>query len=409
MNYNELYKQRRATLVERTKGAVMLVAAFEDARVRFYQDSTFYYYTGVNEPGAVCLIAQDGTTTLLLPQYGTNRAQWIPGSLTVSEKTAHDYGFDKVEYLGQACKGYVINAYFEPATFENLLKQLQGYVEKKQVVFTVQRNYVGDRICGLVLGLSELVHDVMPHVARMRRIKDKEEVQHVYNAVDVTMIAQEAAARAIANGKNECQVAAAVDYIFAESAAAQAFPSIVGSGVNATVLHYTDNCRYMNTGECVIVDVGASLNHYCGDLTRTYPVSGTFSARQKEVYTAVLEVQQHVAAVAQPGMWLRNDDNQEKSLYHIMHACFKARKLDQYIAHGVGHFLGLDVHDVGDVKEPLQEGDVITIEPGIYIPEESLGVRIEDNYWIVQGGAVCLSEALPSDVEAIEAMVQQNF
>lgn len=404
-----IYKQRRAALIEQTQGPVMLVAAFEDARIRFHQESSFYYYTGINEPGAVCLIAHDGTSTLLLPQYATNRAQWMPACLTVSEKTAHDYGFDAVAYLGQPCKGYVAHAYFEPATFENLFALLQKIVAQKSKLFTVQRNYVVDRICSFVPGMAELVADVMPFVARMRRTKDKDEIQHIYNAIDVTMIAQEAAARAIGHGKNESQVQAAIDYILAEATATPAFPSIVGSGVNATVLHYNDNSRYMNNGECVIVDVGAGLNHYCGDLTRTYPVSGMFTARQKEVYTAVLEVQQHLAAVAQPGMWLRNDENKEKSLYHIMHNSFKARKLDQYIAHGVGHFLGLDVHDVGDVKEPLQEGDVITIEPGIYIPEESFGIRIEDNYWIVQGGAVCLSESLPSDVAAIEAMVQQDL
>lgn len=411
MNVKErdVYVSRRKTLVEQTKGAVLLVAAFEDARIKFHQDSTFYYYTGVTEPGCFCLIEADGTSTLLIPNYSTNRSQWVPGSLTVTQETAQRYGFDSIGYAGEACKGYVMPAYCDVAHCLTILKKLEDLYEKQQPIFMMQKSYVLDRLCSWVPGLSEVRKDLTPFVANMRRTKDNHEIQALHNAIEVTIVAQEAAARGIEAGKNEAQVAAAVDYMLTEACAQQAFPSIIASGSNATVLHYNDNMRDMQSGECVIVDVGACLQHYCGDVTRTYPVSGTFSKRQKEVYQAVLETQQHLAAVVQPGFWLRNDEYQEKSLYHIMHACFKERKLEQYIAHGVGHFLGLDVHDVGNTSEPLREGDVITIEPGIYIPEESLGIRIEDNYWIVEDGAVCLSEALPSDIEAVQAMVQQNF
>lgn len=405
----ELYKNRRKQLVEQAKGAVLLVAAFEDARVKFHQDSTFFYYTGIVEPGCFCLIETNGITTLFVPKYKTDRSQWVPGSLMVTQETAEQYGFDHIEFLGEANKGYVMNSYFEPAICSYLVKKLEIFLTNKTIVFMTTASYVLDRICSFVPGLAELRGDIMPYIASMRRTKDKHEIQALYNAIDVTMIAHEAAAQAIGTGKNESQVAAAIDYIFAESASEKAFPSIVGSGINATVLHYNDNTREMQKGECVIVDIGACLNNYCGDLTRTYPVSGKFSKRQKEVYKAVLETQQHLAAIAQPGFWLRNDEVQEKSLYHIMHECLRERKLEKYIAHGVGHFLGLDVHDVGDTKEPLREGDVITIEPGVYIPEELFGVRIEDNYWIVEGGAVCLSEALPSEPDAIEAMVKKNF
>lgn len=405
----DIYKNRRKILVEKTGGPVLLVAAFEDARLKFHQDSTFFYYTGSIEPGAFCIIETDGRTTLFLPQYKTDRSQWIPGSLKVSEKTADTYGFDVVEYAGEANNGYVMPAYFDAAVCSNLITKLEILCKHEATVFMQSKRYELDRLCSCVKGLAEIRGDVMPLVASMRRIKDKHEIQALYNAIDVTMIAHEAAAQAIGAGKNESQVAAAIDYIFTESVAQKAFPSIVGSGVNATVLHYTDNIREMQKGECVIVDIGACLNQYCGDLTRTYPVSGKFSKRQRELYTAVLETQQHLAAIAQPGFWLRNDDVQEKSLYHSMHEFLRERKLEKYIAHGVGHFLGLDVHDVGDIKEPLREGDVITIEPGIYIPEESFGVRIEDNYWIVESGAVCLSEALPSEPDAIEVLVKKSF
>lgn len=405
---------RRKKLVEQTQSAVLLIAAFEESRYRFLQDPTFYYYTGVNEPGAACIINPDGTSVLYIPQYATHRAQWIPGSLQANEQTAEQLGFEKVEHLGERVRGYSLSFYFEVAAYTHIIAALENICKKYDAVYASKKNYVIDSLSHVLSPLQERLRNVDPFVARMRRSKSKEEIQLLHQAIDVTISGQEAAARAIKSGINECQVAAAVQYVFAESNAEQAFPTIIGSGVNATVLHYNDNCRDMHEGEGVIVDIGACLNHYCGDLTRTYPVSGKFSKQQKDIYNAVLQAQEFVAETAMPGFWLRNDEVQEKSLYHLMYNFLKERKLEQYIVHGVGHFLGLEVHDVGDLKEPLQEGDVITIEPGVYIPEGQgrmgpFGVRIEDNYWIVQDGAVCLSGMLPKEVDAVEDLVQQNF
>lgn len=405
----DIMRARRQALVEKTGAPVLLRAAFENARIKFQQDSSFYYYTGVNEPGAFCFIDIDGTTTLFVPRYTIDRSQWVPGALAVSDKTAQDYGFENVAYLGDACPGYTINPYLTETICSALRIKLLELAQKKQKLCIVSQDFVIDHLVRMVPGLDAYTDDVAPYIAAMRRKKDKEEIRALFDAIEVTTIAQEAAARAIAPGKNECQVAATIDYIFTESGARQAFPSIVGSGSNATVLHYTDNCREMQEHECVVVDIGAQLNHYCGDITRTYPVSGTFTERQKEVYIAVLEAHETAAACAKPGYWLRNNDEPAKSLHHIALEVLREKGLDKYFIHGLGHFLGLDVHDVGNMKEPLAEGDVITIEPGVYIPEESLGIRLEDNYWIIEDGAVCLSEHLPKDIASVEKMVQEEF
>jgi len=164
----------------------------------------------------------------------------------------------------------------------------------------------------------------------------------------------------------------------------------------------------MKNDDLVVVDIGAEFEHYCGDITRTYPVSGRFTKRQREIYDIVLECQQYIEMLAKPGMWLSNKDKPEESLNHLAREFFKERGYDQYFLHGLGHFLGLDVHDVGDYSEPLQIGDVITIEPGLYIAQEQLGVRIEDNYWIVEDGVVCLSEHLPKDADEIEKLIVQK-
>jgi Xaa-Pro aminopeptidase len=157
-----------------------------------------------------------------------------------------------------------------------------------------------------------------------------------------------------------------------------------------------------------VVDIGAEANYYCADLTRTYPVSGTFTSRQKEIYNLVLDTQDHIANIAKPGMWLFNKEKPEQSLHHLAYAFLEKKGYAKYFPHGLGHFLGLDVHDVGNRAEPLEEGDVFTIEPGIYIPAEKIGVRIEDDYWMAKDGVVCLSEELPKNADDIERMVQSK-
>jgi Xaa-Pro aminopeptidase len=406
---SKIFKERRQQLLDQVQAPVLLVGAFEDERTRFHQASSFYYFAGVVEPGSFCLIEPDGRSTLFIPSYKINRAQWIPGALEADESTAQEYGFDWAVDLGEPVPSYLFNQYFEHQQVKSLLHRLTELLTKNQKIYTVLPSYVIDRLTSFAPELATAWQDVSKSIATMRRKKDKHEIAALYDAAQVTMIAQEAAARAIAPGINECQVEASINYIFTEAGAQPAFPSIVGSGFNATVLHYTDNCKNMEKGECAVVDIGACLKHYCGDITRTYPVSGTFTDRQKEVYQAVLDAHEHVAAVAQPGYYLRNEDQPEKSLHHLALEVLRTKGLDQYFVHGIGHFLGLDVHDVGNIREPLEVGDVITIEPGVYIPEESLGVRLEDNYWIVEDGAVCLTEDLPKDIASVEKMVQASL
>ena len=203
----------------------------------------------------------------------------------------------------------------------------------------------------------------------------------------------------------ENEIQGMIEFTFTEAGAGIAFPSIVGGGANSTVLHYTENHSVLESGDLVVVDIGASQEHYCADLTRTYPVSGKFTKRQLEIYNLVLETQQYIAELAKPGMWLNNREYPEQSLNHLAHKFIQDRGYGEYFPHGVGHYLGLDVHDVGSYATPLQVGDVITIEPGIYIPLEKLGVRIEDNYWITDKGAICLSEELPKAAVEIEQMM----
>ena len=189
----------------------------------------------------------------------------------------------------------------------------------------------------------------------MRRKKDMHEIEKINEAIDITILAHEAAAQAIKAGTLECEVQAAIEYVFTAAGSAPAFPSIVATGKNGTILHYVNNSQELKKSDLVVVDIGAKKDGYCADITRTYPVSGTFTRRQKELYQIVLDVQEYIADLAKPGMWLNNKDEKEKSLHHLAQDYLEKKGYKKYFPHGIGHYLGLDVHDVGGYKTPLHQ------------------------------------------------------
>jgi Xaa-Pro aminopeptidase len=241
----------------------------------------------------------------------------------------------------------------------------------------------------------------------MRRIKSSFEIDSIEEAVRITSLGHARAAGMVGHNVYEREIVGAIEGDFIASGAQIAFPSIVASGPQATILHYDEHNRPMQNGELVVVDIGASVNGYCADISRTYPVSGIFTDRQKELYEIVLRTQEYIASLARPGYWLSNVACPEKSLYHLAVGFLKDHGgYDLYFSHGIGHYLGLDVHDVGSYAQPLAEHDVITIEPGIYISQEGIGIRIEDNYVLTADGVNCLSTALPKKIEEIEEFMQ---
>lgn len=422
MSY-QLYQKRRENLVNRIReahpnqnGLVVLFAGFESELYRFLQESSFYYFTGLKEASVVLTIDMQGQTKLYVPNCLAERSKWVTLTLDTSEASAKKIGVDKITALGHECPSYQMYPCFPKEQVAHLLDDLHAALKGSDKLFVLAPSdasgYIEQRAVLQRLqsfGLSHEVVDISLIVAQMRRTKDMQEMEELFRAVEITCLAQEAAARAIVNGMHEAEVQASLEYIIVGSGGQPSFPSIVGSGKNATVLHYNENSDVMKNGDLVVVDIGARYNQYCADITRTYPVSGTFTPRQKEIYSIVLETQNYIAEKARPGVWLSNAEKPEESLNHLAKEFIKSKGYGDYFPHGIGHYLGLDVHDVGDYKEPLKVGDVITIEPGIYIPEERIGVRIEDNYWIVKDGVICLSEALPKSISEVEQMVQEQF
>ena len=405
------YRARRSDLRKSLDDGVTVLFGHreedEDLRTGFFQESNFYYLTGWQEPGAILLLAplpEDSHAPgyaaksklpreiLFLPERNPDREKWTgrkigPGDESVRQVT----GFETV---------------MPAERFETELHDvLQAYAR----IYTLT-----DQPATAHLKLLEPLREISnaaSAIAKLRMSKSPEEIALIQRATDVTLEGHRAAWQRAAPGLYEYQVAATMTGVFAESGCQRtAYSPIVGSGPNSVYLHYSRNSRRMDAGEVLLMDVAAECAGYASDITRTIPVGGKFTARQKEIYEIVLGAQKAAIAAVRPGMTLSK--TAPNSLYKIAYDYINSHgkdlhgeRLGKYFTHGLGHHVGLDVHDASDPNAPLEEGMVITIEPGIYIPEENLGVRIEDVVLVTGHGAKVLSAALPRDPGEIEKLI----
>lgn len=259
-------------------------------------------------------------------------------------------------------------------------------------------------------------------IKQLRAVKTKEEVEVTKIAIDITRKAFERVLQFVAPGVMEYEIEAEITHEFLRNRATRhAYGCIIASGDSARVLHYVENNRECKDGDLLLMDFGAEYGNYNADLTRTIPVNGKFSKRQKEVYDACLAVHKYCASILKPGINYAdyiNKVNQEmeKQLMKIgliTKADIKNQDpanpaFRKYFYHGIGHHLGLDVHDVGTRNEPVKEGMLFTIEPGIYIEEEQMGIRIENNYWLTKSGNIDLFKGIPITTDEIEAAMKRS-
>jgi Xaa-Pro aminopeptidase len=361
------YHNRRLRLAERIKGnAVVLHAAPDQELVKYQQERNFYYLTGFDEPNATLLI--DASTTpaqefLFLPERKPAEERWTGTKLGPGQDAEQATGFSKV---------------LPQADFDSVLKKVSGHVKS---VYNLK--------------------DIETEIAYLRQVKSQTELSLIEKAVDITLKGQQAAARTIGAGVMEYEVEAALEYEFRRNGAERpGFPSIVGSGPFSTILHYDKSERRMQSGDLVVVDIGAEYGGYSGDVTRTYPVSGKFSPRQREIYQIVLDAQKAALAKVKPGARISD-------LHQAATAYIRSKGYEKYFIHGTSHHIGLEVHDVGDTSRPFEPNVVVTVEPGIYIPDEQIGVRIEDDVLVTPSGYRVLS-AFPKEVTEIEALAKHQ-
>ena len=235
-------------------------------------------------------------------------------------------------------------------------------------------------------------------LSRLRLIKSPYEIACLRAAIDITVAAQHQAWAITRPGMWESEAQAAIDGTYLRLGSERpGFNSICGSGPNTTALHYEDNVRQTQDGDLLLMDVGAKYRYYCADVTRTIPVNGRFTPRQREIYELVLEAQRAAEAIAAPGVTMAE-------LHMAAVGVFERAGLREHFKHSVGHWIGLDVHDEGG-RVPIVENTLFTIEPGLYLADEGLGVRIEDDYLMTADGFVKLSAGIPSDPDAIEELM----
>lgn len=388
------YRVRRDALRGKIRdGVLILFGATESSgrhRSAFFQESNFYYLTGWREPGAI-LVLTPQTEILFLPRRNPEQERWTgPRTDPASPEAKRRSGFEKI---------------LPAESFEASLPEI---VEDGAKIYTLLRAGYAEKLKAL-LPLRRFA-DAGPLIAGLRAKKSPSEIGLLRRAVDVTIDAHRAAWRRLAPGLFEYQLAAAMAAVYLDAGCGRpAYAPIVGSGPNALVLHYSEKSRRMDAGELVLMDVGAECGRYAADLTRTLPVSGRFSKRQRELYEIVLGAQRAAIAAVKPGMTLAREG--PASLYQIACEYFdryhnaRGEGLCQYFTHNIGHHVGLDVHDPVPRTTPLEPGMVITIEPGLYIPEENIGIRIEDMVLVTEDGGEVLSDALPKEPDAVQALI----
>ena len=255
------------------------------------------------------------------------------------------------------------------------------------------------------------IHNLYPTLAKMRQVKSAEEVENMRVAIDKTRVGLEAIMKVLEPGMFEYEVEAHYDFATKLGGVQErAFQTIAASGFNATVLHYHTNNTQAKDGDLILFDLGCAWNHYAADITRTFPVNGKFNERQKEIYNAVLDVEKTMIEAVKPGV--KMSELMEKARKMLADKCRELGLIgdndddvSNYYFHGIGHPLGLDTHDVGGREFVLEPGMVITIEPGLYIEDEEIGVRIEDDILVTEDGYENLSVAIIKEVDEIEAFM----
>ena len=384
------FPARRAELRKSLDGVLVLFAKADDDLRDYIQEPNFLYLTGWREPGAVLMMTANEEILFLPPRNRTAEIFYgrsiDPNDADVFEKT----GFKAV---------------LPKSAIETTFLRL---IENAPKIYSERTDSQAEKLEALAPLHEE--GNATALISKLRELKSPAEIALIQKASDATVAAHLAAWHAMKSGEYEYQIAAVMTYTyFGFGCERSAYAPIVGSGPNSVVLHYSANKRRMDAGEVVVMDVGAECSDYATDVTRTVPVNGKFSARQKEIYEIVLGAQKAAIAAVKPGAKMgRGAGTLQQIAFDYINTHGKdlhGAPLGKYFVHGLSHNVGLDVHDPPARMEDLKAGMVITIEPGIYIPEENIGVRIEDTILVTADGCKILTGALPKEVGEIERLV----
>ena len=410
------FAERRKQVFEKMErqSALILFSGIEshvsaDEYAPFEADRNFFYLTGLRRDHMILLMKKtlkEEQVSLFIEEADPTQERWYGRKVTVDEAKEIS-GIDNVMFLD---------------SFEGVVDRMMAREDIDSLYFDCYRYQLEDMPDYNMIKAKEFAEKYPGHavknisqvIAELRMQKDGDEVALVREAIGITDKALQYVMKHLEPGMAEYQAQADFEYMIRYNGAeGTAFPTIAGSGANGTMLHYDTNLDICEDGSLLLMDLGAKYRGYCADITRTYPVNGTYTERQRQVYDIVLAANREVAKTAKPGMTLKELNEIAKKV--LAAGCMKLGliekedEIDTYYMHGVSHHLGIDVHDVtAACNDTLQPGAIITDEPGLYIDEWEIGIRIEDDLLITENGCECLSEAIIRDPDEIEAFMKDR-
>lgn len=457
-------RSRRQAVAERIENQGMLILFSAEPRLytgdvdyEFRQDNNLYYLTGIRQGGIILVLMPQNSSyreILFLPDRDPSRELWT-GKMLSQEEASAISGIKDIwdasefePFVNSVLSGrpYRVNRYVESREYQEFFGDLK---EEKAKVFLLLRETPG--LKGAFNKEFKFAHllqkrfftvrvkDASWIFDELRLVKSTYEIKQLRRAVDITVIAHHQAMKSLRPGSWEYELEAVIEHVFKKNNSFDwAFPSIIASGPNATVLHYQQSQRQAKEGELVLMDIGAEYEYYAADITRTIPVSGKFSPEQAEIYQIVLDAQSAAMALVKPGSSLEMLHQKvvevvKKGLLRLgLIADGSQEGYRVFFPHGVGHWLGMDVHDVGSRFTTFQAGMVLTVEPGIYVREdalqrladqtedpsvldsirpalkkyENIGVRIEDDVLVTETGYELLSGGAPRRIAEIEELMR---
>lgn len=414
---NEFAERRTALMNRVEKGMIILFAdTGQPPASRFRQDNDFYYFTGCEDMNAILLMtAKTHESVLFLPKQ-TKREMTIVGKNLLADPDAlKKTGLSGVYPLDYFSKYLARHGHKAGGTFYIRLTPADAvsHNRRETSIFAARRarNPFNDQISLDKYRIKKLkkqfpgftMKDAVPLIDALRLIKSPKEIEILRRNGKLSAAAIKQAMAVTKPGVYEYELeAAAVDAILKKGANGPAYPPIVASGPNSCIAHYNKNNRKMAAGDLVLMDFGADLDYLCMDITRTWPVSGTFTPGQREYYRVVLEVQKACIAAYRPGITAKDVRK------HVAKEMKKKGIDTRGLEGGMHHYVGMSVHDVGPKGVPLEEGMVFTIEPGFYFPGKGFGIRIEDTVLITEGGCEVLSKDVPKEIDEIEAFLAKK-
>lgn len=377
----------------------------EDDYFDFVVNSQFFYLTGLERENTAFLAYKTAEKTreiLFIEEPDPQSERWT-GKMPTMEEARAVSGIEDVRYTD---------------SLEGAISSFAGRFRVEQVYFDLYRCRMND-LPDYNHVMAERFRRAYPHVilkdlhtacVPLREQKDAQEIESIRKALDITRQGLEYVMKNLKPGMKEYQVQADFEYTCRRlGAKRQAFPTIAGSGINGCMMHYDTNHYEVQDGSLILLDLGAKYENYCSDITRTYPANGKFSPRQREIYELVLKANEAVTAAARPGITLKDlNDVACQVLAEGLIALGMIRdasEVRKYYMHSVSHPIGIDVHDISLAGDVLAPGWVISNEPGLYIDEEAIGIRIEDDLLITENGCEVLSKNIMKDPDEIEAFM----